>query len=128
MVSAFDVTIPTRSENNGVTSITGTFASAYATNTTTVTINGIVGALKRNHLLRVNGKKATYIVMSAGAVVGGSQQVRIKPPLRYPVALNDVVITKDVTLNMHLDSDSVSTNFKGMTATIKFNLIEDPRS
>lgn len=125
-LSEFDITIPSRSENEGVTSVTGTFAASYAANTTVVTINGVTGALKPNHLLRVNGKKATYVVVSANQPVSGSQQVTIMPPLRYPVALNDTVITKNVTMNVYLEKDSIQTSNTGMTSSIKFSMIESP--
>jgi len=125
--SEFDVYVPTRSENNTVTSTTATAAAAYPINATTLILNGIVGSLKPNDLIRVNGKKSTYVVVQAFTPVSGSQQIRIKPPLRDALALGDTVITKNVTVNVYLEKDSVKVNSKGMTASIKFSMVEATR-
>jgi len=125
--SEFDVLIPTRSNNEGVTNTTGTSAGTYPLNTDTINISGMVGALKPNHLLRVNGKKSTYVVMSATPPIGGTQQVRIKPPLRDVLNLNDVIITKNVPMNVYLDDDVVKVKRSGMSASVSFTMIEQPR-
>lgn len=121
----FDVTVPTHSESAGVSNSTATSAATYAIGEDTITLDGMTGALSELNLIRLNGQKATYAVVSAGANIAGSQQITIMPPLRTQLAISGVVLTKNVTLNMTLDSDSISTSSSGMASTIKFDLVEE---
>lgn len=123
----FDVIVPTRSENSSVTSASATPSANYAANTSVISLTGVVGELKANNLLRVNGKKATYIVVEAFPNSSGTQQVRIKPPLREALATTDSVITKNVPINVYLDKDTVKVKSKGMSASVSFTLVESPK-
>jgi len=123
----FDIQIPTRSGNDTVQNLLGTSSANYAVNSTTIIIDGMVGAFKPNYLLRVNGKKATYMVVQVWPTLSGSQQVRIKPPLRDALALGDQIITKNISLNVALDEDSVTSKSRGMSSSISFKVIEVPK-
>lgn len=126
-VGAFDVIIPTYSENRSVVNTTGTATASYNINTSIISVSGMTGEFKVMNLLRANGKKATYVVMEVWPPAAGVQQIRIKPPLRDALTLGDTILTKNVPMSVTLDKDSVSVKNRGMSATIAFDLIEEPK-
>lgn len=121
----FDVLVPTHSENDSVVSTTATPDATYASGSTTLTFQGVTGELKIGNLVRVNGQKPTYMVKDAQVNIAGNQQVTLHPPLRSGVTSSTVFLTKNVTLNMSLDEDSLDIKSKGMSSSISFSMIEE---
>lgn len=126
-VGEFGAIIPTHSENNGLSSSLATSAANFPTDTQAIELSGVVGSFKKFNLIRVNGKNASYVVTGVGLNVDGNQDITIMPPLREPLNLGDLVITKDVQVNMALDSDTISCKSSDMSASISFTLTEEPK-
>ena len=125
-VVPFDVIVPTHSENSGiVSSSTALSDGIYAVDATTITLRSVDGTLKPFNLLSVNGKTKVYSVVTASAVVGGVQTVTIMPPLKTAMADGAIWNVKDVPIYCALDDDSISCSTKGMSATVKFNMVEE---
>ena len=124
-VAQFDVILPTYSENSNISNTTATSSATYPIGAKTITLNGMVGELKKMNLLRINGQKATYAVTSAGVNSAGSQTVNIRPPLRTVLPLGSTVLTKNVPLNMSVDSDMFKVSSIQMSASFSIPLIEE---
>ena len=124
-VMQFDVILPTYSENSEVSNSTATADQTYPIGTKVITLNGMVGALKKMNLLRINGQKAGYAVTSAGVNSAGSQTVSIRPPLRTVLPAGGTVLTQNVPLNMAIDSDNFDASTVQMSSSFSLPLIEE---
>lgn len=125
----FDVLVPTHSENVDAPASLLPADGIRLKGDGYIAIRNMVGGeLKIGNLLRLNGKKGTHMVTEHNSPIGGVQTVGISPPLRDDVADGDMVIIKDVPINVALDDDSVGpTSGANMSASISFSMIEEPR-
>jgi len=123
----FDVFVPTHCENNEVNNATATLRDAQSIGDTSIALSGMSGRLNKLNLIRFNGYKGTYAVTVAPNNIGGVQTVTIVPPLRHAFSAGQVVLTKDVPINMALDEDTIDAKSKGMSSSISFSMVEEPK-
>ena len=124
-VVPFEVYVPTYSENNEVTSATAACDGAAAIDSTSIRLRNVSGKLKDFNLISVNGYSKVYTVSNPSTVVGGIQTVTITPPLQQELVDGDIWNVKDVKLVCKLEDDKISANSKGMSASLKINLVEE---
>lgn len=104
-LNAFTVQIPIIKDS--LSSATGTLAAngSASAGATSVTVDGVTGALEIGDLVKFNNHDKVYMVVGTTETSGNTTNITIEPPLRASVADDEEVIYNSVPMKVKLNND-----------------------
>ena len=104
-LNTFTVQIPIVKDS--LSSATGTLAAngSAAAGVTSITVDGVTGALEVGDLVKFNGHDKVYMVVDTTETTGNTTTMVIEPPLRSGVADNETIAYNSVPMKVRLNND-----------------------
>lgn len=104
-LNTFTVQIPIVKDS--LSSATGTLAAngSAAAGVTSITVDGLTGALEVGDLVKFNGHDKVYMVVDTTETTGNTTTMVIEPPLRSGVADNETIAYNSVPMKVRLNND-----------------------
>lgn len=104
-LNAFTVQIPIIEDS--LSSAAGTLAAngSASAGATSVTVDGVTGALEIGDLVKFDNHDKVYMVVGTTETSGNTTNITIEPPLRASVADDEEVIYNSVPMKVKLNND-----------------------